>query len=273
MKEKTISFLHSGDMGDIIASLPTVKEICEREKAKAILYLDTSGGMLINEDEDINKAICIQSNNRGLKFNDAGYEFLAPLLQFQDYIEKVEKYSGPHLCHIDHNLNAFRMAFRDKEISRKTNQNLMYLHQVACGLEFGYKGPWLKVPSIDNGEHYDTVLARTSRYQSAHVFFAAYENRLKKAHFLGTDFEYALWENAFGFRPIRHEVKNALEAAIVISKSDNFLSNGTLFYWIALGIGHKRIVHELGVDVPTTYGKDFPNVMFIRGFHEVRERK
>ena len=268
--EKTISFLHSGDMGDIIASLPTVKEICERENAKAILYLDTSGGMLSNDDEELDNVIRTQTNNRGLKFNDAGYEFLAPLLSVQDYIGKVEKYSGPHLCHIDCNLNAFRKAFRDKQTIIKTNQNLMYLHQVSCGLEFGYKGPWLKVPNDDGTLMYDTVLARTSRYQSAHVFFAAHENRLKQAHFIGTDFEYALWENTFGFKPVRHNVKNALEAAVTISKSHYFLSNGTLFYWIALGLGHGNIVHELGVDIPTTDGKDFPNVMYIQGCHMVR---
>lgn len=271
MKEKTLSFLHSGDMGDIIASLPTVKEICEREQAKAKLYLDTSGGMLSNDDEEINKAIQIQSNNRGLKFNDAGYEFLAPLLRVQEYIWKVERFIGPHLQKVDYNLNKFRVSFRDKDLIRKTNQNLLYLPQVSFGLEMGYKGPWLTIPK-DDGEEllYDTVVARTSRYQSAHVFYAAYENRLKKAHFLGTDFEYALWENAFGWKPIRHPVQNALEAAETISKAKHFISNGTLFYWIALGLGHKSIVHELGVDIPTTYGKDFPNVMFIRGFHEVK---
>lgn len=268
MSEKTINFLHSGDMGDIIAGMATVKEICERENKKAVIYLDTSGGMSVNDDT-LNKIIVMQSNGKGLKFNDNALAFLAPLLQAQDYIEKVEKYSGPHLCHIDYNLNLFRKAFRDKQTILKTNQNLMYLHQVACGLDFGYKGPWLKVPSVDDGRHYDTVLARTSRYQSAHVFYAAYENRLKEAQFIGTDFEYALWENAFGWKPIRHKVENALEAAQVIASADHFLSNGTLFYWIALGIGHKSIVHELGVDIPTTYGKDFPNVKYIHGLHEL----
>ena len=265
----TINFCHSGDMGDIIAGMASVKEICERENKKAVIYLDTSGGMTIN-DERLNKIMVIQSNGKGLKFNDNALVFLAPLLQAQDYIEKVEKYSGPHLCRIDYNLNQFRKSFCDKPTIIKTNQNLMYLHQVACGLDFGYKGPWLKVPSVDDGKHFDTVLARTSRYQSAHVFYAAYENRLKEAYFIGTDFEYELFENAFGYRPKRLKVQNALDAAIDISRADNFISNGTLFYWIAVGLGHRSIVHELAVDVPTTYGKDFPNVTYIQGFHEVK---
>ena len=44
-----------------------------------------------------------------------------------------------------------------------------------------------------------------------------------------------------------------------------FIAPGTLHYWIALGVGHKNIVNELGVDIPTTYYKSNPNVAYIQG--------
>lgn len=40
-----INFLHSGDNGDIIASLSTVKLLTEKNNKKAKLYLDISGGI------------------------------------------------------------------------------------------------------------------------------------------------------------------------------------------------------------------------------------
>ena len=61
MDNKIITFLHSGDAGDIIAGLATVKEICEKENAKAILFLDTTGGTSCNDD-DLNNNIFILDN-------------------------------------------------------------------------------------------------------------------------------------------------------------------------------------------------------------------
>ena len=88
--EKVITFLHSGDIGDCIAGLGATKEICEKENAKAYFLLDTSGGMTCNSD-DLNECIKINTKGKGLKFNNAGYEFLAPLIESQPYIKKVAK--------------------------------------------------------------------------------------------------------------------------------------------------------------------------------------
>ena len=267
----TITFLHSGEMGDIIASLGAVKEICDREKKKAVVYLDTTGGLKANDGE-INKVMSLQSNGKGLRFNHASYEFLMPLILCQPYVYTVCEYDGSQpLPHIDYNLNAFRKCFVDRDTILKTNQNLLYLHQVALGLDFGYKGPWLFISNDEDDRRYDTILARTSRYQSAHVFYAAYENEFKAAHFIGTDFEYDLFENAFGYRPNRLKVTNAANAAIAIANSKQFVSNGTLFYWIAVGLGHPKIIHEIGVDVPTTYFRDHkPQILYVQGGHHLK---
>ena len=56
MQSKNLTFLHSGDMGDIISSLAAVKEVCEKQNKKAILFFDTSGGMTCN-DEKLNNLI------------------------------------------------------------------------------------------------------------------------------------------------------------------------------------------------------------------------
>lgn len=271
MTDKILTFLHSGDAGDIIAGLATVKELCEKENAKAMLFLDTTGGTHCNDDE-LNRIIYGQTKGKGLKFNDKAYDFLSPLIEKQPYIAKVEKWSPLLQVEFNYNLNEFRRAFVTPEIAKKTNQNLMFLHQNAVGLEFRYNGPWLDVDSSYEPQH-AMIVARTSRYTSAHGFFAIHENTLKaSAEFIGTDFEYELFNNAFGYYPKRLEVKTALDAAKAIKNSEMLICNGTIFYWIGVGLGHKCIIHELGVDIPTTY---FPNqnpstIRYIEGAHFIK---
>lgn len=267
--DKILTFLHSGDAGDIIAGLAAVKELCEKNSAKALLLLDTTGGTTCNDDE-LNRIILGQSKGKGLKFSDSFYSFLVPLIEVQSYIAKVEKWDPNLQVQVDYNLNNFRRAFINREIAKKTNQNLMFLHQNAVGLDFRYNGPWLSLPNKSEVVH-KIILARTSRYTSAHGFLAIYEDVLKKdAEFIGTDFEYDLFNNTFGYYPKRFTVKTALDAAEAIDSSELLICNGTVFYWIGVGLG-KNIIHELAVDIPTTY---FPNgnpdIKYVQGAHFVK---
>lgn len=250
--KRTITFLHSGDMGDIVSSLATVKEICEREHALAELHLDTSGGTKSNPEPEVNEIVAKTTTGRGLKFNYAGYLFLKPLLMAQPYVRDVVQYipNSP----VDYNLNRFRISFNNPQLMKKTNLNLMFLHQVTFGLEHGYREPWLTIPQPPEHPKRKLLIARSTRYQSGHVLIACLERLLTKdGGFLGTDFEYDVFKDCFGWVPERVPVHNALDAACEIASSETMIVNGTLFYWIAVGLGHPDIVHELGTDVPTTF--------------------
>lgn len=271
MSEKILTFLHSGDAGDIIAGLAAVKELCEKENAKALLLLDTTGGFTCN-DIELNRIVLAQSRNTGLRFNDKMYDFIFPLISSQPYITKVEKWNSNLQINVDFNLNEFRRKFIDKNIGNLTNQNLVFLHQLAIGLEIGYKGQWL-FPTNEN-EYHDIIISRSSRMQSAHVFFVAHEKQFKdKAELIGTDFEYELFENAMQYKVKRLDIENnALNALNAIANSEIFIANSTLFYWLGVGCGHKNIIHELPLDVWTSY---FPNqnpntIHYLQGMHFIK---
>lgn len=266
---KTLRFRHSGDIGDLISSLASVKEICEKDRAKAIMVLDASGGWM---DEHVK----VQAPN-GLKFNRKAAEFVEPLLNVQPYIAGVEidDYGNKP---VDFNLNAFRRYFLDRGSAIETNQNLMMLHQKACGLEIGYKGAWLVAPG-DSIRH-EFILARTPRYQSSHIFCDAIKKAVvEHGEFIGTDFEHQLWKETFGYLPKRLQVKDMLEAANAIKSSDMFFSNGTAFYWVAVGLGHPNIYTEVGVQIPTTIfntkGKwEAPdNIVYVEGYRQFKTSK
>ena len=69
MNDKILTFLHSGACGDCVASMSTVKELCEIESAKAVLVLDPTGGFLCNDD-DLNDLIRKQTQGRGYVFSE-----------------------------------------------------------------------------------------------------------------------------------------------------------------------------------------------------------
>ena len=249
-------------MGDIIASLATVKELCEKENAKAEVLLDPSGGNLLPEDNLGRYFIMRQSNGKGNKFNKASMEFLRPLLEAQPYVARVMEYTPDKK--FDFDLNLFRRCFFDRELALESRTNLLFEHQITFDLKPHYE-PWLTVTPSETS--HDILIARTSRYQSAHVFFASMEKEFKtRGEFIGTDFEYDLYLNAFGYRPPRLPIADAWQASCEIANSKTFVSNGTVFYWIALGLGHPRIVHELGIDIQTTlFTIPEPRVFFVKG--------
>jgi hypothetical protein len=257
----TISFKHSGDIGDIVASLATVKEICERDEAKAEIHLDITGGV---GDE----FVPLQSRNGHTKFNENSAKFLKPLIEAQPYVSSVVLDKPP--ISADVNLNMFRRSFIDRDIISKTNQNLMYLHQITFNLEIGYKGPWIF--SEKNSKRHKLLICRTPRYQSAHIICDILAND-KNAEFMGTDFEWELWKQTFGQYPQggRVEIKDLLDASSHIASSDTFFSNGTCFYWVAVGLGHRNIYHELGCDIPTTYFQNQnPKITYFIGGRRVK---
>jgi hypothetical protein len=66
-----------------------------------------------------------------------------------------------------------------------------------------------------------------------------HEDKFKySSHFIGTQLEYDCFVNSCSFNPVKLEIQNALDASAIINSSDIFISNGTLFYWIGVGLGH-----------------------------------
>ena len=266
---RMLTFVHSGDMGDIIAGLATVKEICEKNDAKARIFLDTTGG---KEDE-----WCLrQSQGMGLKFNRKAFDFLQPLIEDQPYVVDCNDFTEVQPLKIDYNMNAFRALFFNKEALKATNQNLVFTQQLAAGLDIGYKGPWLSIsePFADEPvpPKRKVLMIRSTRYHSSDALYLVNRKELEAdGAFIGTDLEAACVKDCLRMELQRIVVRNALDIAKEIKKSEKVLCNGTLAYWIAVGLGHPQIVHELGVDIPTTYFPDQkPEIKYVLGNHFIK---
>lgn len=243
------TFKHSGDMGDIIYSLPVIKML-----GGGTLYLDITGG----EDEPICKAQCIDGKT---KFNATNFEFIKPLLEHQSYINKVCVYQKGQ--QIDYNLNNFRHKFADPN-SRSKTKNLLDLHLEAFNLpQWDPNQGWLE---IRNKKVLDrqTVVSRSPRMQTNYMWFES--NKLKfrdKAVFLGLAKEHEIFEYTFNINIPLYEASNALDAAEVVAGCKALAANSTFALALGIGIGNIPIVQETEFRLPTTMFHGKTNMNYI----------
>lgn len=226
------TFKHSGDLGDIIYSLPTMKSL-----GGGVLYLDVGGGV---DDEYCKDQLRMIGGKT--KFNLNSFNFLKPLLLNQPYIEDVKIYNGEK---IDFNLNKFRKLYFDGIVRSKHNCLLD-----ANRLSFNLPPYDVNIPWIDCGEpiklNKNLIVSRSPRYQSA--FAALQANKFvfqENAIFIGLKKEHELFEWTFGIKLDFFESGSALEIAKVIKGSDCIISNSTFNLSVALSIGHNNIVQEI----------------------------
>lgn len=242
------TFKHSGDLGDIVYSLPTIEKL-----GGGTLYLDLGGGA----DEPI---IQTQVVEKRTKLNQAGLDFLAPLLRAQPCLKDVAAWSGEA---IDYNLNRFRYKLADPQ-SRSKTKNLLDLHLDAFNLPpHDPNRGWLVCGEpirLDKR----IVVARSPRYQSNYPWFVLRKYALRdKAVFIGLPKEHELFEYTFDIAIDYRPVADALEMARVIAGCETLIANATFALALGIGLGTVAIVHELEPHFPTTYFEHRKNITYI----------
>jgi hypothetical protein len=232
------TFKHSGDLGDIIYSLPTIKDL-----GGGVLYLDINKGA----DDEYCKQQCIT------KFNQNSYNFIYPLLKAQKYIEDVRIYSGEN---VDYNLNKMRLVFtptQNRVASRTKHACLIDLHRQAFDLpEYDVNQPWLECGEPITFSK-KVIVSRSPRYQSNWPFFSMYRHYLShNAIFVGLKKEHELFEWSVDTPIEFFDVENALNLAKVIMGSDLLISNPTFALSVGMGLPNKNIIQEFDKNAPTT---------------------
>lgn len=221
------TFLHSGDLGDIIYSLPVIKIL-----GKGILYLDSSGG---KDDPLVQWGINGRYKNTSL--NSKTINLIKPLLLQQSYIEDVIEVSSINEVKVNYNLNTFRKNL--------VNNNLCDAHLLANNLSLDYKKfKWL---TIDGNLYYpkkDVLIVRTLRVQSNHSFWENLSDELiQRAVFVGNELEYKVFQNVFKY-DIPFWDLDILNLARAISGCNLFISNQTFGAAIAEGF-KKNLIQEV----------------------------
>jgi len=230
--KKEINFLHSGHLGDIINSLPFIKEIAKRKKCN----------LLIN----LNKRINIDKINnlhpsKGFFLKKNSYEKLLPLLKVQPFLNKIDIYKNQN---IDINLD----LFRDLPINFNIDSVRWYLH--ITGINSNLNSPYLL--KINKSKKFKNciVFMRSLRRQNKYIKFK-FLNKYKNLIFIGLYNEYLDLKKQIKNLKF-HNCKNFLEMAEIINASRLFIGNLSFGYTLAEGLKKPRLV-ESYLDFPLIY--------------------
>ena len=233
------TYKHSGDLGDIIYSLPVIKTY-----GSGKLLISDSIMPLKNSLKKHN--IYINQNKTDNTFSgicDEKFEFIKPLLQKQPYITSVNRWHQN--IHVSVDLDGFRLDKSSLFVYEK------YINMFDVPLD-KYETSWL---DCDERKIEEIVISRTNRYKNYnfpwHSFTRKYRN---KCVFVGLQDEYDTFIKLFGYIPY-YKVQDAYDMACVIKGSKLFIGNQSLAYAIAEGLKHRSIQE--------TYQK-LPDCVFIR---------
>jgi len=236
-KKKVKTFKHSGDLGDIIFSLPTIRAL-----GGGILYLDPEGGksesLVIGTDQ-----------GDKTKLNKASIDSLKPLLESQPYIERVDYYSGDK---VDYNLDTFRKHVIFNNPNVRFN-NLADAHLEAFRLPQKERDKtWITIDK-ETIPGKSTIITRSTRYQGNHAFWGhlCQKENLDACIFLGHEKEHDIFEWTFNVKIEYVKTPTLVDACKLIAGADKVYCNANALHAMAEAM-KKPLVLEVFRPFPVT---------------------
>jgi hypothetical protein len=203
------TFVHSADLGDIIAALPVIRAM--------------GGGKLIITELP-QGPFHGRESLRGARFDS-----LKPLLELQPYITSVEWGESPFGV-ID--FRGFRHGLPGGE-----NLTVSQARHVGCE-DFSFS-KWLDVPDPIPGP---AVFARSPRYWQPRMNWSIMYAKHPDAVFVGTENEHAEFQKATNITLPHRKTKDLLELARVIAGCERLFCNQSCPLWIGFGLEHPLVL-------------------------------
>lgn len=241
------NFAHYGNTGDVLASLPCMKEFYRKTKVKPVLYLVRDHPAYYYEG-----AVHPVKNEKGdnVSLNEVMINMLIPLLKNQDYLEDVKE------IHTDN----FEMAESiNDEREGVIHVNLSVIRDRFCNIPHGsisrwyfYPYPdlacdlskvWLSLPDTDKDfAKNKVIISRTERYTNEKINYSFLKKYEDDILFTGTMREYNKFCMTFDLNIKKLSIANFLELAQAIKQCKFHISNQTMAFQISEALKHPRIV-------------------------------
>lgn len=216
---KPTTFYHSGDFGDIIYALPTIKAMGGGE---LFIGPETKTGFQIKARQRFTKPV---------------FELIAPLLKVQPYLRRVQY--ADKMPKVDVDLNQFRRYFleepeRLRKGDRRLNLAEAHLHTFHQRLK-ACQEPWLVVDRVGKPDK-PVLIHRSARWRNSEFPWAqVMEIHGHQAAFVGLKSEYEKFAAEWGDLPFI-ETFHFLALARLIAGCQLFIGNQSAPYSIAEGL-------------------------------------
>jgi hypothetical protein len=222
---RPLIFHHSGDLGDIIYALPTIKAL--------------GGGVLY-----ISRAAHPQMPTR-VTPSFEGVENIRGLIEHQDYIWRCQ-YTDDLPQSLDYDFNRFRSYYAAND--RLPHESLFHMQSRCCEIKCDESQPWLSVDYMTEVPGKPIIVSRSLRYHNdlfpwQQLVSEHAENML----FVGTMNEYSEFTREFGFVSY-FETPHLLALARVIAGARVCIMNQSAPCAIALGMGANVIQESWSQD-------------------------
>ena len=241
----SISFLHYGHLGDIINSLPVIKELSKTKKC--FLY--------IQKNKKIPEHVVSKNHPFGdVYLSEKAINKMLPLLQSQKFIEKVEIYNNQEV-NIDLNF------FRELPINFNIDSVRWYSH--LTGKFPDLSNNYIEVPNHEKFKNY-IVIMRSLRRQNKFIdysFLSSYKNLV----FVGLKNEFENLKTKINNLEY-YDSKDFLELASIIKNARIFIGNLSFGYALAEAIKVPRLL-ESAPNFPLVYPNGYDGYDFYFQVH------
>ncbi len=225
LKNNSIHFSHTGNAGDIIYALPTLKSIALLIEKPVSIYF------IVNQAREPHP---IYSHPLGsVRLNIKMAEMLIPLINCQEYIDTCGVFQDQR---IDIGLENIREAGL-----RLDRGNITRWYSYLTGVHVNTSQRWLVIKRDANSNN-KIIIARSERYRNRFIdysFLKKYSNLL----FVGLNNEFEDMKNAIPnlqWQP----VNDFLELAEIIAGCKLFIGNQSFPFAIAEGLKVPRILEK-----------------------------
>lgn len=214
-------FHHSGDFGDVIYSLATIKAM--------------GGGVLFLSPEN---RYPFPSSTR-MRPSQQWADNIAGLINCQDYIWRCEfNHQMPYSVDVD--LNSFRQFYRTKNPDNWSS--LFRLHLKAAKVDYPEDKAWLTVDYPITIPDRPIIVSRTARYQNERFPWQRLVRKYQdKMVFIGAMDEYAYFRQKYKATMPHIITPTLLDAARIVAGAKVVVGNQSCVMAIALGLNKPAI--------------------------------
>lgn len=229
----TTNFHHTGNIGDVWASIPAMRQHYLNTGKKVNLYLEKDISAIYYEG-----AVHPTKDDSGgqVMLNQKMIEMMLPLLREQPFINEAKIWEGE-------DIQVHLSWFRDTNVGLPNFSINRWYFYVYPDLTCDLSGVWLEVPETDKYLAKDKIIiTRSERYTNPTIdysFLKPYEEDLV---FCGTMREYNNFCMSYDLNIRKLTINNFLELAQAIKQSRFHITNQTQAFQLSEGQKTPRIL-------------------------------
>jgi len=257
-----MAFRHSGRLGDILYSMPLVRQMARIQGGRIDYYVCSDAAARLGKD--------VFHPSLDLMVNTALFGYVEPLLSIQDYIKNIVYTPSCDIPSYAVDLDQFKTSGLNLKAGLISGW-----YRKAFGLSFPLEKAWLDFDEAALNDEYRidrfrVLISRTTRFCNTRINYS-FLDQIEGVGFIGMPYEYEDFIGRHALKNVRHVmVRDALELGILMRRADIFIGNQSSNFAIAEGLKVPRALEAFEpVPVASPVGGvcfEYINTKFLVGF-------